>query len=229
MLVELLSQSNYQSYNIKLANLFGLEAAVHLSLLIDINEKAYRKDKLKDGFFVVDRNYIRERTTLTKSKQQKIESDFNKVGILEIDGEYIKICLDTLTTLMLNENETLGKDLEKMRKSSSKSKGEYVLENVKKSIDKTLPYDLQLAYANWLDSVFLKLNFVNKQMLLNAQKEVDEASGRRLDDAIEIINIAAASGWKDMRWAVKVYKEHHVNQSKVVENKNINVDWSTEF
>ena len=92
-----------------------------------------------------------------------------------------------------------------------------------------MPYDLQLAYANWLDSVFLKLNFVNKQMLLNAQKEVDEASGRRLDDAIEIINIAAASGWKDMRWAVKVYKEHHVNQSKVVENKNINVDWSTEF
>ena len=44
MLVELLSQSNYQSFNIKLAQLLGLESAIYLSALIDINEKANGKN-----------------------------------------------------------------------------------------------------------------------------------------------------------------------------------------
>ena len=165
MLVELLSQSNYQSFNIKLAQLLGLESAIYLSALIDINEKAFRKNKIIDhGFFMVDRDYIKARTTLTKSKQEKIECELNKLGILELSNDHLKINLEILTSLVLEENEEIRRDLSNFRKAAnSKNKGDYILENVKKNIDTKLPMELQQAYANWLDSVYSKINFVNKQ------------------------------------------------------------------
>ena len=48
MLIELLSFSNYGSYNVKLANVLGLETAVYLSEIMNINERALRKNKLDD-------------------------------------------------------------------------------------------------------------------------------------------------------------------------------------
>ena len=229
MLVELLSQSNYQSFNIKIAQLLGLEPSIYLSALIDINEKAYRKDKIIDGFFIVDRDYVEQRTTLNKSRQSKIENELSRVGILQLSNEYIKINLDILTSLVLEENENIRKDLSSFRKAATaKSKGDYVLNGVKSNIDQTLPEELQLAYSNWLDAVYSKFNFINKQTLFNAQAEVNAAANHNLDTAISIVNIAAANGWKDMKWAVKVYKERNVNLG-VKENKDINVDWSTSY
>ena len=230
MLVELLSQSNYQSFNIKLAHLLGLETSIYISALIDINEKALRKNKmLNNSFFSIDRDYIEERTTLSKSRQCKIESELTKSGLIELNNNYIKLNLDILTSLVLEENENIRKDLTQFRKAvTSKSKGDYILESVKKNIDVTLPMELQLAYSDWLESVYSKLNFINKQTLFNAQKEVNMAANHDLDKAIEIIKIATANGWKDMKWAVKVYNEQHTN-SGVVELKNIDVDWSTSY
>ena len=43
MLIELLSTSNYVSYNIKLAELLGLHSAIYISELMNINEKAIKK------------------------------------------------------------------------------------------------------------------------------------------------------------------------------------------
>ena len=229
MLVELLSQSNYQSFNIKLAQLLGLESSIYLSALIDINEKAYRKDKIIDGFFVVDRDYVEQRTTLNKIRQSKIEKELSRVGILQLSNEHIKINLEILTSLVLEENEDIRKDLSSFRKAATaKSKGDYILNAVKSNIDQTLPEELQQAYSNWLDSVYSKFNFINKQTLFNAQAEVNNAANHDLDVAINIINIAAANGWKDMKWAVKVYKERYTN-SGVIENKDVNVDWSTSY
>ena len=138
MLVELLSQSNYQSFNIKLAHLLGLEPSIYLSTLIDINEKAYRKNKIiEDGFFTIDRNYVEERTTLSKARQIKIEAELSRVGILQLSNEYVKICLDILTSLVLEENENIRKDLSNFRRAATaKSKGDYILESVKKNIDR---------------------------------------------------------------------------------------------
>ena len=207
----------------------GLESSIYLSALIDINEKAYRKDKIIDGFFIVDRDYVEKRTTLNKTRQSKIESELSRVGILQLSNERIKINLEILTSLVLEENEDIRKDLSSFRKAATaKSKGDYILNAVKNNIDQTLPEELQQAYSNWLDSVYSKFNFINKQTLFNAQVEVNNAANHDLDAAISIINIAAANGWKDMKWAVKVYKERYTN-SGVIENKDVNVDWSTSY
>ena len=63
MLIELLSSSNYVNFNIKVAQILGLKSAIYLSQLMDINEKAIRKNKIEDNFFTIDRKYIESRTT----------------------------------------------------------------------------------------------------------------------------------------------------------------------
>lgn len=231
MLVELLSQSNYQSFNIKLAQLLGLETSIYLSALIDINEKAIRKDKVIEGdFFSIDRDYITKRTTLAKNKQEKIETELNKAGLIELSNEHIKLCLDTLTSLVMSEDENLEKDLSNFKKAvNSKSKSDFILESVKRNIDSSLPYELIKAYSEWLDAVYAKFGFVSKQTLASAQKEVDNAANHNLDKAIEIINIATGRGWRDLKWAVKVYNEQHPCNNRVVENKNVQVDRNTGF
>ena len=65
MLIQLLSQSNYGSFNITVAHMLNLETAVYLSELMNINEKALRKNKLDDNQFILDRKYITERTTIS--------------------------------------------------------------------------------------------------------------------------------------------------------------------
>ena len=63
MLIELLSQSNYISVNIKLAKIFGVEGAIYISEILNIYDKAVRKNKVEDKFFTLDREYFEERTT----------------------------------------------------------------------------------------------------------------------------------------------------------------------
>ena len=52
------------------------------------------------------------------------------------------------------------------------------------------------------------------------QKLVDEASGRDLDIALKIIEIATVNGYKDMTWAVKTYKENYELNYRLKYSKN---------
>ena len=61
MLFELLATDMYVSYNVKLAKTLGLTSAIYLSELININRKAIEKNKIKDGYFKINREYIEDR------------------------------------------------------------------------------------------------------------------------------------------------------------------------
>ena len=82
MLIELLSSSNYVNFNIKLAQILGLKPAIYLSQIMDINEKAIRKNKVDNDYFTLDRKYIESRTTLTKDEQSSIEKDLLNANLL---------------------------------------------------------------------------------------------------------------------------------------------------
>ena len=98
MLIELLSMSNYGNYNIKLASILGLETAVYLNELMNINEKALKKKKITDNSFIIDRKYIESRTTLNPEKQQELEINLIKLGILERnDADTINLNISSLT------------------------------------------------------------------------------------------------------------------------------------
>ena len=122
MLIELLSTSNYVSYNIKLANLLGLHTAIYLSELMNINDKAIRKNKLNNNYFTLRREYITERTTLSAEEQKDIEKNLLKLGIMtrgKTDDD-LSLNITTLTTMLMSTDEQLIDTVKLTAKSKSK-------------------------------------------------------------------------------------------------------------
>ena len=109
MLLDLLSMDNYASYNIKVAQIFGLHPAIYLNELLNINEKAVRKSKITgEATFTIDRAYIEKRTTLTRAEQIKIDETFKEIGLLKVDESnqnVMSLDITTLTSIMSEGKE----------------------------------------------------------------------------------------------------------------------------
>lgn len=210
MLLELLSTSNYISFNITLAKIVGLRAAIYLSQVTDINDKAVRKNKVdEEGFFKVDRKYIESRTTLTSEEQRSIEADLAKSKILRRHPEKhstIAIDLSVLTTIVMSPDEDLVKDISALCKTKkAKTKQEAIVENLKNCITVENP-ELQQAYEDWIDSVIEKKGAMTRVAVEEGIRVVDRFSNHNLDVALAVIKEAAIKGYDDMRWGVDNYK-----------------------
>ena len=214
MLIELLSSSNYVNFNIKLAQILGLKPAIYLSQIMDINEKAIRKNKVDNNYFTIDRKYIESRTTLTKDEQSSIEKDLLNIGILERDTEKKNtICLNItmLTSIMMTPDEDLLKDISSLSKAKKKTKSEVIEEHLKNNI-LTTNVELRDAYYEWIESVLAKKGAMTKAAVIHAQPTLDNFCNRNLDVALKVLEIASIHGYEDINWAINSYnKEFKVN------------------
>lgn len=228
MIVDLLSTSNLQSFNIKLASIIGLHEAIYLNALIEINEKAVRKKKVdEENFFTLDRDYIKERTTITCKEQGQIEATLEELEIIKIKNkDSIFIDFSTVISIMKNEDENLNKDLTLIRaKKSKRTKAEIIVANLKNAI-KTDNYELKQAYNSWIDGVYAKQGWMTKQAVINGEKLVDDFADHNLDVALAVINIAAINAYRDIQWAINYYKSNkklEINNTRVVKNNEINL------
>lgn len=213
MLIELLSHSNYISFNIQLANLLGLHTAIYLAEIMSINEKAIKKNKVDGNTFVIDRNYIKNRTTIDEKEQLEIDKNLIKLNILEKkeDNNSLVLNLTTLTTIMMSTDEVLIdsiKAINTKKKTSKSTRAESIKDALKANII-TTNVELRAAYESWIDSVYAKQGWMSKKSVVNAQSIVDDFSKRNLDIALSIIDIADTNGYRDMQWAVNKYKEQY--------------------
>ena len=215
MLIELLSMSNYVHFNVKLAQILGLTTSIYLSQIMDINEKALRKNKVNDDFFTIDREYITNRTTITEKEQKEIENTLIKIGVLERssnDCNTLLLNITVLTSILMSPDEDLIKDISKLSQpKKSKTKAEKIIENLKENII-TLNPELRQAYFDWIDAVYAKDGFMTKTAVISAQSTVDKFSNRNLDVALKVLEIAAINGYRDITWAINNYnKDYKVN------------------
>lgn len=215
MLIELLSSSNYVNFNVKLAQILGLKAAIYLGQIMDINEKAIRKNKVDGSFFTIDRKYIESRTTLTKEEQSSIEKDLLTLGILEKhDEKKNTLCLNitTLTSIMMTPDEDLLKDISSLSKSKKKkTKSEIIEEHLKDNV-LTTNVELRDAYYEWIESVLTKKGTMTKAAVIHAQPTLDNFCNRNLDVALKVLEIASIHGYEDISWAINNYnKDFKVN------------------
>lgn len=215
MLIELLSSSNYVNFNVKLAQILGLKPAIYLSQIMDINEKAVRKNKVDNNYFTIDRKYIESRTTLTKDEQISIEKDLLNIGILEKDAEKKNaICLNitVLTSIIMTPDEDLIKDISSLSKGKKKkTKSEMIEEHLKDNI-LTTNTELRDAYYEWIESVLAKKGVMTKAAVVHAQPTLDSFCNRNLDVALKVLEIASIHGYEDINWAINSYnKEFKVN------------------
>ena len=221
MLIDLLSMDNYVHYNIKIAQILGLHASIYISELLNINEKAVRKDKLSDDCFIVDRNYIERRTTLSKDEQKEIDTMLLNLGILkklESNPDGLTLDLTILTSLVSAEPVSLEK-LEKAisaAKSSSKpkrTKAEAIIDSLKAKVECTNS-ELKAAYADWIEAVYAKQGWMSVKSVTVAQRTVDEYCNHNLDLALKLLEIASINAYRDISWAINLYeKDYKVSYS----------------
>lgn len=207
MLIELLSSSNYVNFNVKLAHILGLKPSIYLSQIMDINEKAIRKNKVNENFFTIDRKYVEQRTTLTKDEQLSIEKTLLNIGILKKSSEHrntISLDVTTLTSIMMTPDEDLIKDISNLSLSKdTKAKAKAVaIENALKDNVLTTNVELRDAYYDWIEAVLTKDGYMTKAAVLNAQTEIDRFSCRNLDVALAILKDAANNGYRDITWSI---------------------------
>ena len=207
MLIDLLSTSNYVSYNIKVAELLGLHQAIYLSELMNINDKAIRKEKLNKSAFNLDREYIVSRTTLSVEEQLDIDNHLIKLGILEKPSEdSIILNLNVLTTLMMSADEELITNVKKLVKIKDKSKKRTKAEAIR---DTTNP-ELIEAYSEWIDAVYDKEGWMSAKAVKIGQETVDRFSNHNLDVALDLLAVAALHGHRDISWSIPKYKEQYM-------------------
>ena len=106
MLIELLSYDNSLSFNIKLAHMIGLQGAVYIAILIEINSKAYRKGVLEDDYFIVDRNWVTDKTTISEVEQLKLDQALSKLKLLNTKSS-IEVEISKLKQAMTATNAEL--------------------------------------------------------------------------------------------------------------------------
>ena len=213
MLIDLLSMDNYVHFNIKLAELIGLHAAIYISELLNINEKAVRKDKVKDDCFVVDRSYIQRRTTLSKDEQLEIDKMLVNLGVLKSqEGSEDAVVLDLTVLTALLSADLSGKDgIEKLlsaAKPKKKTKSESIIQNLRKNIT-TTNEELYKAYCEWIDAVYAKQGWMSAKSVVVAQRTVDSYANHNLDLALKLIELGTISAYRDMQWAINQYEKDY--------------------
>lgn len=232
MLIDLLGLDNYVSYNIKVAELLGLHCAIYISELMNINEKAVRKSAMSNDYFTVDRKYIERRTTLSKAEQLSLDKVLIDVGILKVSDEknnILQLNLSVLISLLNDNNENIVSDLKDMKKAldkfskKGKTKDQQTCEVMKSYIETTNP-ELYMAYCEWIDAVVAKLHWMSKKAVVVAQQMIDDFSNRDLDVALKILELATVNGYKDVTWAIKLYKDNFEPSYRIKYSRNQRVE-----
>ncbi len=212
LLIDMMSTSNYVSYNIKLAELLGLHTAIYISELMNIHIKALHKDKMADNHFRLVRPYMTSRTTIDEKEQLEIEDYLMRLGILEKgdDNDVMSLNINNLTAIMMSPDEQLIDKVKKKRKRASSStratKDESIKNNLKSNL-KVQNQELRDAYEGWIDAIYAKQGWMSVKCVTVAEATVDSFSNRNLDVALKIIEIASIHGYRDMQWAINKYNQ----------------------
>ena len=217
MLIDLLGAENYVSYNVKIAEILGLNCAVYLAELVNINEKAIKKNKVENKFFTIDRKYIEKRTTLNRAEQLKLDATLQDLGIITVSGDKnntLQLNISAIITLLNGDNENIVAELTKMQAALNRNankvgtKEQQQCELMKTYITAENP-ELYQAYCDWIDSVYAKLHWMSKKAVEVAQREIDKYSDHNLDVALGILELATVNGYKDISWAIKAYDDNY--------------------
>lgn len=215
MLLDLFRNDNYITINTKLVKLFGFEVSVYCSELMNILGKAFKKDKVENGYIKVDRKYIEDKTTISLDAQIKCDKNLTKLNIVLVDSEdpnRLYINVEELARIITNEDEktlkSLSKKISKTPKGTKLTKQQIIINELKNGIncsDETLTQYLR----DWVDSVYAKPGgFLSKVAVTSFMSELMAYTNGDLDTALEIVKIASIRGYKECQWAINIYEQN---------------------
>lgn len=213
MITQLFCQNNYRCYNISLAKIFGLQAAVYLNEIL-----FYFNENKEDEVVHLNREEIENNTTLSISEQKSIDKIFKEVQLVDInEDDGIRLNYGILIGLFDEQNKKIVSDIPKSIKKK-RTKTEAIRDELRKCI-KSDNAELRDAYSDWIDAVLAKEGWMSKRAVEVGQKTVDSYSNHNLDTALELLNIASINGYRDIQWAVNAYEK--CDKGSKIPSKNV--------
>ena len=216
MLLDILNSNNYISFNITVAKVFGLNAAVYCSELLNIYKKCELKNKFVDDKYIkIDRKYVFERTCLSIEDQLKVDANLMKLNIIikhKDDPDIVIFDYQLLYSIACSDDLKLLANVSKRVKINSpkgtrESMRQRMINDVKNSIVCS-NYELLTALRGWVDSIFANPNgYLSKSVVSIFQTTLNNYTKGVLDLALRIVQIATTQGYKNCEWAINLYEK----------------------
>lgn len=219
MLIDLLNSANYIMVNKDAIRIFGLNTAIYCSELLNIYKKAVVKNKLyNDGtYFKIDREYIKEQTSLEIEDQLKCDINLRKVNIItpdEADPDIIHFDVEIYASILSSEDVKLLNSVSSKVKVSNprnvkQAQRERIIIALKEAIEcKTLPVLQKL--QGWIESIMADpKRYMSKQQVIAFKNRLDEYCNGDLQKALDIIEIATIHCYVDCQWAINLYERNN--------------------
>lgn len=241
MLIDIMSPYSYLQVNTKMISVFGLNTAAYWAELLNIYPRVIKKKKDEviqaNGFFTIDREYIRSRTSLDLSEQTKCDKALVNVGVLAIDeNDPNRICISLNAMFeILSEDDSAAilaiQKKAKVKKSTTvATKQDMIKYNLKKAILES-DQELLKAYHTWIDAVIDSKNVLTKAAVEIFYKTVSEYSTAKAIK-LKIIEVATIHAYKDATWAINLYSKDTKKPGTFIgvqQKQNIGIDPNSIF
>ena len=230
MLLDILCSDNYEMFNVKLAKVVGLQGAVYINVLLNIQQKATKKEKLEEGYILLDRKYVKERTSIDEDVQRELDENLSKLRLIHRkDDDRLFIDVEALSALTLEEDEGVIKDINEVATRVKKAVHNRGMTQRQRQAESLKGYlvcsnlELLNAYKGWVDGVYANpKGFLSKRAIEIFQRGVDDFAKGDLDLALKIVEIATVNGYRNVDWAIELFNKDYARDffRQYVDTKN---------
>lgn len=237
MIIDLLSTTNYVSYNIKIANIMGLHCAIYLAELINLNNQQLPID-CKDSMipFKINRQGIEYVTTLKETEQKELDKILIKLNVLTLcdDNESVKLNLSVIYNIIATKDELELKRIKSVATAKSSkprvSVRQQTCNDLKNSISCPDMALLDL-YRGWVDGVYANPNgFLSSRSISLFQKAIESYAKKDMNLIRKLVEIATINGYRDAQWAINTFeKDYKANWKKEKERSESTIRNRVEF
>jgi hypothetical protein len=241
MLIDIMSPYSYLQVNTKMISVFGLNVAAYWAELLNIYPRVIKKKKDEviqaNGFFTIDRDYIKSRTSLDLAEQAKCDKALVNVGALAVSEEnpnFICISLNRMFEILSEDDSAVLLSVQKQAKSkkanSAETKALMIRANLKKAVICS-DTDLTTAYYTWVDAIMDSKNVLTKAALEIFVRTVENYSTSKLVK-LKIIEIATVHSYRDAQWAINMYERDSKKSGTFIgvpQKQNVGIDPNSIF
>lgn len=242
MYIDLMSQYNHLQVNIKLANTLNLNIAVYWAELMNVYARVVNKKKEEteqnDGFFQIDREYVKRRTTLSIEDQLVCDAALEKLGILAKkadDPNNIAIDIKAMYALIVEDDATAIKEIQKKSKvkrdEAAAAKKEMLKANLIAAIEED-DVDILEALKTWISEVIEAKKPLSKVAVEVFQKNLHSYTDQKVVK-LQLIEIATVHTWIDFAWAKNSYEKDYKKPIgtfiSVDQKKKVGIDMNSGF
>lgn len=216
--IDLAGPESYGRYNRKFAQIVGLEAAIYWSeILIVLDRVKEKKTYDLDGWFVLNRDYIKKRTTLDAIKQRASEEILSKLEIYQVSSDNpnkIRCDLKAFAKLICEDDIETVKEIKAISKAASReAKQESKKTGIISMLIGTLEESVEVTekYRQFLDVAY------NKGLCQKAKFKqfVDEINQFTSDNEVKIklLEIGIERAYGKAEWIINVYNRGATSRS----------------